>query len=165
MIGVGGMSRMVNPRTSVTDLKRTPRRRGAAAIEFAVVLPIFILAFIGILEFGRAVMIQQIITNAAREGARKAIRPGEVKSEVTTSVSNYLANTSANAASNTVALDYSLNPNATAPTWTTVDSLNSVPSQAAVRVKVSVKYSEVGWGLGRFLGSKTFSATVIMRRE
>jgi hypothetical protein len=57
-------------------------RRGAVAAEMAIVLPIFILAFIGILEFGRAIMLQQILVNAAREGARRAIVPGATTDEV-----------------------------------------------------------------------------------
>jgi hypothetical protein len=56
----------------------------------AIVLPIFILAFIGILEFGRAIMMQQILVNAAREGGRRAIVPGATSDEVETLVKDYL---------------------------------------------------------------------------
>lgn len=46
------------------------KQRGAAAVEFAAVAPIFVLLLFGMLEFGRMVMVQQILTNATREGAR-----------------------------------------------------------------------------------------------
>lgn len=44
--------------------------RGAAAVEFALVLPILLLLVFGIIEFGRLYNIQTSITAAARQGAR-----------------------------------------------------------------------------------------------
>lgn len=44
--------------------------RGAAAVEFAMLLPILIMLAFGIMEFGRAYNVQATLTNAAREGAR-----------------------------------------------------------------------------------------------
>lgn len=144
---------------------RRCRRRGAAFAEFALVFPFLVMLVVGMLELGRAVMVQQILTNAAREGARRAIRPGESASAVTTHVADYLRNTSVNATTNTVALQWSANPSATSPSWTTVTSLPSVPSQAALRVTTTARASDVGWGLGWFVGNRTFTARVIMRKE
>lgn len=49
----------------------TPSRdRGAAAVEFALVIPILLLLVIGILEFGRAYHVQTTLSNAARDGVR-----------------------------------------------------------------------------------------------
>ncbi len=48
-------------------------RQGAAAVEFAVVAPIFFLLVLGMIEFGRAIMVQQVLTNASREGARTGV--------------------------------------------------------------------------------------------
>lgn len=44
--------------------------RGAAAVEFALILPVFVLLIMGMLEFSRAYNAQISISNAAREGAR-----------------------------------------------------------------------------------------------
>ena len=49
---------------------RRQRDRGAAAVEFALVLPLLLLLVLGILEFGRVFNIQISLSNAAREGAR-----------------------------------------------------------------------------------------------
>src|SRR5262249_38569770 len=44
--------------------------RGAAAVEFALMLPVLLLIVFGIIDFGRALDAQITITQAAREGAR-----------------------------------------------------------------------------------------------
>src|SRR5687768_6864745 len=68
-----------------------PSRRGTALVEMALVLPIFVAVTLGIVEFGRAMMIGQLITNAAREGARLGIIDGSTNTEVRTSVQQFLA--------------------------------------------------------------------------
>ncbi|MDQ0677556.1 Flp pilus assembly protein TadG [Arthrobacter pascens] len=44
--------------------------RGAVAVEFALLAPILIMLFLGIMEFGRAYNVQMSLTNAARESVR-----------------------------------------------------------------------------------------------
>ena len=46
------------------------RSRGVAAVEFALVMPVLLFLFIGMVEFGIMLFDQAVITNAAREGAR-----------------------------------------------------------------------------------------------
>lgn len=46
------------------------RERGAAAVEFALVVPILIALVLGIADFGRAYLMQSTLSMAAREGAR-----------------------------------------------------------------------------------------------
>ena len=41
-------------------------------LEMALVLPLFLLLIVGVVEFGRILSVKQVITNAAREGARAA---------------------------------------------------------------------------------------------
>ena len=48
-------------------------RRGQALVEFALVIPIFLLLLVAIFDLGRAVFAYNTLTNAAREGARLAI--------------------------------------------------------------------------------------------
>src|SRR4029079_17974059 len=57
-----------------TNRKRSRRSRcGAAAVETALVLPLALLFLFGIIEYSRFVMTLQVVTNAAREGARYAV--------------------------------------------------------------------------------------------
>jgi Flp pilus assembly protein TadG len=46
---------------------------GAAAVEFALVSSLLLLLFVGIIDFGHAWYMRQVITNASREGARYGI--------------------------------------------------------------------------------------------
>jgi Flp pilus assembly protein TadG len=48
-------------------------QRGAAAVEFAIVLPLLLIFIFGIIEFGILLYDKAIVTNASREGARTAI--------------------------------------------------------------------------------------------
>jgi Flp pilus assembly protein TadG len=48
-------------------------RKGQALAEFALILPVLFLLIAGILEFGRAWNIKQVVTDAAREGARYTV--------------------------------------------------------------------------------------------
>jgi Flp pilus assembly protein TadG len=64
--------------------------RGAAMIETALTLPLILLLSISVFEFGRAFQHWQVITNAAREGARVATLPGTTDEGVSSRVAAYL---------------------------------------------------------------------------
>jgi Flp pilus assembly protein TadG len=49
------------------------RERGAAAVEFIFVLPVYLLLLVGIIEFGHLWYLRHALTNASREGARAAV--------------------------------------------------------------------------------------------
>lgn len=54
-------------------LRRHRQRRGQTLVEFALILPIFLLVLVGIFDMGRAVYYYNTISNAAREAVRLAI--------------------------------------------------------------------------------------------
>ena len=84
--------------------RRGPPRlasRGAAALEFALVLPLFALLVMGAADYGYFFFCQQVVTNAAREGARA----GTLTNPVTTPPSSG-AQTSARTAAQTAAQQY-----------------------------------------------------------
>jgi len=55
-------------------LKRNKKnQKGATAVEFAIVIMVFILIVFGIIEFGLLMYNQHVVTNAGREGARAGV--------------------------------------------------------------------------------------------
>ncbi len=130
------------------------QRRGAAAVEFAIVAPVFFLFVFGIIEYGRMVMVQQVLTNASREGARIGVLDpptGQTSLPlVTSTVNNYL--TSAGITGATIV--------------TTPTEPSTATYGQSVTVKVSVLFNNVSWlPTPIWLGSKTLSASSVMRRE
>jgi Flp pilus assembly protein TadG len=81
--------------------RRTLRRRfetdtGGQLVEFALVLPIMLMLIAGIAEFGFLFQTYEVTTNAAREGARLAVLPGNEANDyavVTARVNDYMAST------------------------------------------------------------------------
>jgi Flp pilus assembly protein TadG len=66
------------------------RNRGQAIVEFALILPIFLLLVLGSMEFGLVFHQYQIVTSASREGARAATLGGtdaEVRAAVNSAAS------------------------------------------------------------------------------
>src|SRR5262245_59630018 len=70
--------------------KRKSSERGAELIEFALVLPLLLLLVLGIVDFGFLFQRFEVVTNAAREGARLAVLPGYVSGDVVSRVNTYL---------------------------------------------------------------------------
>lgn len=125
-------------------------RRGAAVVEFAVVAPVFITLVFGMIEYGRMVMVQQVLTNATREGARRAVLDGATTNEVKTAVEDYLESSTITGATVTV----SPNPP------------SSAESGDPVTVTVTIGFNQVSWLPSPFfLGGKTMTAKSVMRRE
>jgi Flp pilus assembly protein TadG len=71
-------------------LKRISNQRGAALLETAITIPLVLLVTVSIFEFGRAYQTWQVLTNAAREGARVAILSESNDQQIRDAVRNYL---------------------------------------------------------------------------
>jgi Flp pilus assembly protein TadG len=69
---------------------RVRSQTGAELVEFAMVLPIMLLVFGGIVDFGLLLQRQQVITNAAREGARLAVLPGYTDADIQARVTDFV---------------------------------------------------------------------------
>ena len=62
----------------------------AQLVEFALVLPLLLLVVLGIAEFGFIFQRYEVVTNAAREGARMAVLPGYTTADVVARVKVYV---------------------------------------------------------------------------
>ena len=70
---------------------RLHSERGAELIEFALVLPLLLLLIAGVVDFGMMFQSYEVVTNAAREGARVGVLPGYNVPDVQARVDAYLA--------------------------------------------------------------------------
>lgn len=73
--------------------------RGQSVIEFALVLPLLLVLLFGITEFGRAWMTMNVLTSAAREGARLAVVTAPDEAAVTARVRDVCTSAGIDAAS------------------------------------------------------------------
>lgn len=81
--------------------------RGAAAAEFALLLPVLLTILFGIIEFGMIMYGREVVTNASREGARAGIVqrvPPLTPGEITAVATNYLTGTGINTADVVIAV-------------------------------------------------------------
>ncbi|WBL35583.1 TadE/TadG family type IV pilus assembly protein [Tepidiforma flava] len=90
-----GMEEPGAPRRSA--LRRLLRRfreteTGQALVEFTMILPLFVLLFMSMVEFGRAFHTWLLITNAAREGARIAAVQSDLSTVQTRIYDSFCAN-------------------------------------------------------------------------
>ncbi|WP_254510787.1 TadE/TadG family type IV pilus assembly protein [Anatilimnocola floriformis] len=128
------------------------QRRGAAAVEFAVVAPVFFLLVFGMVEYGRMVMVQQIIVNSAREGCRAAVLDGSTTAGVKTTTINAMA-----AGNITIT---------TSNVTVSPDPPSSAEFGDPVTVTVTVPFNQVSWlPSPMYLGGKSMTAATTMRRE
>jgi Flp pilus assembly protein TadG len=95
---------------TLRKLART--ERGAALLETAITMPLLLLVVVGIFEFGRAYQTWQVLTNAAREGARIAVLPNSTTGTVQARVLTYMQY---GQLPNAAAASINVNPNATIP--------------------------------------------------
>jgi Flp pilus assembly protein TadG len=71
-------------------LARYASDKGSELIELAIVLPILLMIFAGIIDFGFMFQRYEVVTNAAREGARMGTLPGYSTTDIQNRVESYL---------------------------------------------------------------------------
>lgn len=139
------------------------RRQGAALVEAALVLPIFFMVVLGIVEFGRAFMICQLLQNAAREGCRKAVTGAYTKAQVTADIKTDMTN---GGVKNTNVLNITIT--VTPDTGNPAVANNEVANAATrdlINVVVQVPFSQVALIPGNYLGNKMLTGRSAMRHE
>lgn len=140
------------------QFRRDENRRGAVLVEMALVLPIFLAVVLGIIEFGRAMMVSQMITNAAREGTRMGIIDDETNTTVTDWIEDFLSDA------------VGINPNDVTVTIT-VDNpaagneVGNAEARDLISIEVSVPFDKVQYVSGNFLNGKNLTARSAMRHE
>jgi len=117
------------------------RRDGQSLVEFALILPLFVLFIIGIFELGRAFFSFIAITNAAREGARVVtFWPGKVTlANVNTAVETEIGNSPMVKWSNVIQ-PIVIQCGSPLAAVTLDSQLKACPSEAPIRVSVTYRF-------------------------
>lgn len=120
-------------RLSLTTKKENlrVRQKGAAAVEFAIVISLLVLITGGIIEFGRVLWYYDALTKATRDGARYLSTSAPLPLDIsnTSKVKGLVVNAVTQAGLpgfGTGSVDISCNPNCTAPDYVTVATDYSV---------------------------------------
>jgi Flp pilus assembly protein TadG len=138
---------------NVSPAKPAGRRRGATAVEMAIVSPIVFTLFLGIIEVARALMVIHLLNNAALAGCRTGIIEGQSTSAIQSEVNSVLATTGISGDSVTVQVN---DGSADASTAVAGDEIT---------VKVSVPFSSVSWLPAASFVSGSLQGQYTMRRE
>ena len=135
------------------------RRSGQAVVEFALILPVFVLLVFAALEFGRAYYALHLLTNASREGARTGSLPNTLEADVTTRVSDFLGDVGLGGSwSSTVSV--------TASDGTTKSGLADATEGDRVEVAVTYNFTVLcGSILPGFSGTVPLTARCTFRHE
>ena len=128
--------------------RRAQRARGAAVVEFAVVLPLLLTILFGIMEYGWVFMVRQTLQTAAREGARIAVLQTSTSpyTSVLSRVSSVMAPTGL--------------------TGYSVSMTHATVADPVETITVTVPYSEVSL-MGGFFGTHAYDlgGSCSMRKE
>jgi Flp pilus assembly protein TadG len=130
-------------------------RRGASLVEFAVVAPVFFLIVLGLIEIGRACMVTELLTEAARRACRQGIIEGTNSNAIQSAAANYLASVGINSQSINVYVN-------DAPAGST--NVAAMPAYTEITVVVTAPIASVAWTPLWFV-TGNLSGQYTMRRE
>lgn len=155
-------------RPTIQHIRRGPaRRKGASAVEFAVVAPIMIAIVIGATDTGQLVNVWHKVENASREGARVAARNPTVNtSDVETAVAAYLTQAFPRTSASNVQAGLTVIVRSADGTVISGAGLAGIATGDPLSVEVQLDCDAVRWlnGVGVMYG-QTVSTETTMRRE
>ena len=123
----------------IKPIRKHFNRVGSAMVEMAVCFPVFLLILMGIIEFGRAMSVNQMLNSSARIGCRSATLDGSSNSSVTNVVPKHVANTLGCQQSNvTVAITTTSSQNGSI-----LSDVSSAKTGDLIDLDVSVLFSEL----------------------
>jgi Flp pilus assembly protein TadG len=143
-------------------LKRWRDERGSEIVELAIALPILLLVLAGIMDFGFLFERYEVVTNAAREGARMAVlsnSSGYSATDVQNRVSSYLSTSGLTGSSATTDVSYTTQ---TLPSGLTVQVATVTVSYPSSFLFIGPIASLVGGGSP---GTVNLRAVSVMRVE
>jgi Flp pilus assembly protein TadG len=140
-------------------LRRKRSRRGATAVEMAVVLGLAFVTLLAVLEYGHYLMVRMLVDNAARVGARMAAV--STNNQDLTPVNNAITQQLAGQVPSPTVQIYWCN----ASTGANMGTWYNAPYGDGIAVKITTSYSPLVPTFGILPDPMTISATSVMRSE
>jgi Flp pilus assembly protein TadG len=152
--------------------KPSAQRRGTAAVETAVVLPVYILLVFGIIEFGHAHMVVNLLQSGCRNGARMGSTAGPTTAQVKARVRNTMG-----AAMDETKVDVFVQDASSLDSggaWPTTDAqvealpgieLSTATDRTLFVVRASVAYNDISLLPMPFLAGMRLQTQCFMRHE
>lgn len=130
--------------------RHSKKRRGAATVEFALIVPVMLTFTFGLIEMSRISMVKEGVVQASREGARVGVRPNASADDVNQRINEELAILGITGATVVV-------------TPTVLDQ--ALPGDD-IRVRITIPIGEVSYVPGFFsFDGLDIVAETVMRRE
>ncbi|MDA1016387.1 MAG: TadE/TadG family type IV pilus assembly protein [Planctomycetota bacterium] len=150
--------KITRPNSTRGSIRAAAERPGAAATEFAIVIPLFALMLLGMIEFGRGIMVGQIVTNVAREAARQAIIDGSTNADVeSAAIAKLEQQLGINASGAGIVVEITVGGGG--------GDVSSAATRDLCTVSVSVPYESTKYTSLSFLAGSSFVGTASMRHE
>jgi Flp pilus assembly protein TadG len=130
-------------------------------VELAVCLPVLVMIILGIIEFGRGMMVSELLNDSARVGARQAILAGSSNAAVTQTITTFMQSTNVNSQAITVAITVT-------PATGNPDPANQIANAHTgdlCLIQVQVPFNQVSYIPGTYLVGKTLTGTCGMLHE
>lgn len=137
-----------SPKASRFVRRHSGKRRGAALVEFALVVPVFTLLLFTCFEFARLNMIRNLMQDAAYYASRHCIVPGATEAEALSEAQRLLGSMGTRGAVIVINDGNGLNENS-----------------AAVKVRITVPVSQNAFLTSRFTKDIVLTAESTMRTE
>jgi Flp pilus assembly protein TadG len=136
-------------------------RRGVAAVEMALILPLVLTMLLGTWEVGRIIEVQQYLNVAAREAARQAGSGIVTNSQVQQVAINYMRNAlndTTGAKTAHLAVTVTVHPAASPGTSQNID-VTQANSLDLIVISLSIPFQDVRWnGLSTITGASSLQA-------
>jgi Flp pilus assembly protein TadG len=141
-------------------------RRGAAAVELALVVPFLAILFLGMTEMSRMLIVKVALNNAARKGCQTGILVGKTNQDITADTIDVMRTRGFSSTQFNPPSVGSVTITVTDPAGTSVSDALSATAGSKVTVQVAVPVSSTAWITSYFLSSTTSqSETVVMKKQ
>lgn len=142
------------------------RRRGVAAVEMAVIVPVLAAIMLGMFELSRGLMVKQTLTGAARKGCRTGIIHQYGNNDIISDVTNVMQDGGFDTTKFNPPTIGSITITVTDPSGNVLADALDAPPGSTVSVQVSIPVSSVTWGTTIFLsGDVLDSDQIVMMKQ